>query len=224
MNKLLTTVAASLVATLSFTAVNSGEFRAGVAMVGAGDYATATETRKDSLNKSKQEAVLAHSYGVLFGEFAMDAAGGLTLGFEYAPETIQLETETRNIRPSATGDSGSQVIAAEVEDIMTAYVSLPIGGTGAYAKVGYSMATLNTKETLATGSTYGNVDMTGTQLGLGYHGEIGDKAFYKLEGNYSAWDDIAVNGSEVGGTSGSFNKIEAKITGVSARLAVGLRF
>mgnify|MGYP001211423619 FL=1 len=223
MKKLISVIAGSFLAIMSFNVASAVEMRLGVLGNMAADFGEAKETLKDSGQISKETAVLAHSYASVFAEVALDQAAGLTFGVEYAPETIELEKETRVI-PAGRTDSGSQIIDAEVEDLLTAYVALPIGETGAYVRLGYLQATLNTQETLATGSTYANVDIEGTQLGAGYMGEIGDNLFYKLEGVYNEWDNMALNGSEEGGTSGSFNKIDANITGVAARLAVGFRF
>ena len=223
MKKLISVIAGSFLAIMSFNVASAVEMRLGVLGNMAADFGEAKETLKDSGQISKETAVLAHSYASVFAEVAVDQAAGLTFGVEYAPETIELEKETRVI-PTGRTDSGSQIIDAEVEDLLTAYVALPIGETGAYVRLGYLQATLNTQETLATGSTYANVDIEGTQLGAGYMGEIGDNLFYKLEGVYNEWDNMALNGSEEGGTSGSFNKIDADITGVAARLAVGFRF
>ena len=223
MKKLISVIAGSFLAIMSFNVASAVEMRLGVLGNMAADFGEAKETLKDSGQISKETAVLAHSYASVFAEVAVDQAAGLTFGVEYAPETIELEKETRVI-PTGRTDSGSQIIDAEVEDLLTAYVALPIGETGAYVRLGYLQATLNTQETLATGSTYANVDIEGTQLGAGYMGEIGDNLFYKLEGVYNEWDNMALNGSEEGGTSGSFNKIDANITGVAARLAVGFRF
>tara|TARA_B100001121_G_scaffold48538_2_gene41927 strand:- start:1380 stop:2051 length:672 start_codon:yes stop_codon:yes gene_type:complete len=223
MKKLISVIAGSFLAIMSFNVASAVEMRLGVLGNMAADFGEAKETLKDSGQISKETAVLAHSYASVFAEVALDQAAGLTFGVEYAPETIELEKETRVI-PTGRTDSGSQIIDAEVEDLLTAYVALPIGETGAYVRLGYLQATLNTQETLATGSTYANVDIEGTQLGAGYMGEIGDNLFYKLEGVYNEWDNMALNGSEEGGTSGSFNKIDADITGVAARLAVGFRF
>ena len=222
MKKLISIIAGSILAMMSFT-ISQAEIRLGVIGNVAADFGEAKETLKDSGQISKETAVLAHSYASLFGEISVDQAAGLTIGIEYAPDTIALEKETREI-PTGRTDSGNQVIDAEVEDLYTVYVSLPFGESGMYARAGYMSATMNTIETLATGSTYGNVDIEGTQLGLGYHGDLGDNMFFKAEGVYNSWDDIAINGSEEGGTSGSFNKIDATITGVAARLAVGVRF
>ena len=229
MNKLISAFAGAILAVMSLMSVSSAEVRLGLVGNMAADFGEAKETLKDSNRTTKETAVLAHSYASLFAEFSIEQAGGLTIGVEYAPETIELEKETRVIRPSTdagASDSGSQIIDAEVEDLATIYASMPIGQTGAYVKAGYMMATMNTKETLATGSTYGNVDMEGLTFGAGYMGDLGNSGlFYKVEGVYNTWDNIAVNGSEEGAAaSGSYNKIDATITGVAARLGLGYKF
>jgi hypothetical protein len=54
-----------------------------------------------------------------------------------------------------------------------------------------------TEENLATGSKYEDIDMTGTQVGGGYEGSLGDMAFWRAEGSYQMWEDISAGGSEV---------------------------
>lgn len=227
MNKLLTSIAALSIASMSFSAVNS-EIRLGVVANMAADYGVAEETLKDSGRKTEEHAVLAHSFASIFAEISIEQAMGLTFGVEYAAETIDLEKETRGIRAEggadAGADSGNQVIDASVEDITTLYVAMPLGASGAYIRAGYVMADLRTTETLTTGSTYADVNMDGTQVGAGYMGTIGDRGFYKLEGTYTEFDKMSLNGTEVGSAATNFNKIDAQISGVAARLAVGVRF
>ena len=112
-------------------------------------------------NANPENGLQAHTCYSYQGEISVDQAAGLTIGVEYAPDTIALEKETREI-PTGRTDSGNQVIDAEVEDLYTVYIALPFGETGMYARAGYMSATMNTIETLATGSTYGNVDIEGS--------------------------------------------------------------
>ena len=70
------------------------------------------------------------------------------------------------------------------------YVGIPVMETGLTVKVGVQSATLQTTETLATGSTYKDVDMEGGSVGLYYDGAISDNLFYRLEGAYSYFDDM----------------------------------
>ena len=222
LNKILATLGALLM--LSVTAANSMEFKVGVSANTMGAYANVEEKLKDSGRISNEEAVLAAAFGSGFVEVGSDEMMGLALGVSYAPEVAELNKETRAIQPSATGDSGSQIIDGKIVDLASIYLSLPIG-EGAYAKVGYIQATLKTQENLATGSQYENVDMTGMMLAGGYEADLGSSGlFWRAEGQYQMWDDISANGSEAGGTTGSRNAISAEIGAVQGALSVGMRF
>ena len=228
MNKLLTTIAAVSITAISFTSANSAEFRLGLMLSADGSYGVAEETLKDSGRKTEEHAVMVDSSSSGFAEVAFENLMGITVGLEVTTQAIELEKETRVIRAEggtdAGADSGTQDIQASVEDYYVMYVAIPLGSTGAYAKLGLAQAELQTKETLATGSSYANVDMEGTQLGMGYLGTLGERGFYKLETTYTEFDKMGLNGSEAGATAAAFNKIDAQITGVSARVAFGVRF
>ena len=222
LNKILAMLGALLM--LSATAANSMEFKVGVSANTMGAYANVEEKLKDSGRISNEEAVLAAAYGSGFIEVGSDEMMGLSLGVSYAPEIAELNKETRVIQPSATGDSGTQSIDGKIVDLASIYLSLPVG-EGAFAKVGYIQATLKTTENLATGSAYENVDMTGMMLAGGYEADLGSSGlFWRAEGQYQMWEDIRVNGSESGGTSGSKNKISAELGAVQGALSIGMRF
>ena len=222
-----------MIAMLSFASTASSiEYKVGLTGQSAAYYGNVKETLKDSGRTSDDEALAAFSFMSGFAEISIESAMGLTLGLEYTPDVMAFETTDRVIRGSvhtnaavATGeDSGTQVINASVKEMVTAYVALPIMGSGLHVKVGYSEASLTTAEVLATGSTYGDVSLNSTNVGMFYDGDIGDMAFYRVEGAYTEFDDIKVTGSQVGGTAGSFNTITAELGGVSAKLSLGLRF
>ena len=222
LNKILAMLGALLM--LSVTAANSMEFKVGVSANTMGAYANVEEKLKDSGRISNEEAVLAAAFGSGFVEVGSDEMMGLALGVSYAPEVAELNKETRVIQPSGTGDSGTQIIDGKIVDLLSLYLSLPVG-EGAFAKVGYIQATLNTTENLATGSKYSNVDMTGMMLAGGYEADLGSSGmFWRAEGQYQMWDDIRADGSESGGTAGSKNKISAEIGAVQGALSVGMRF
>jgi len=234
LNTILAAVGALLM--LSVTSANSVEFKAGVSANGMAAYANAKETLKGSPQQrtTNEEAILATSFASVFAEISSDAAMGLGIGISYAPEVVDLEKETRAIQRCAdhistactsyaTGDSGNQIIDGKVEDLVSIYLTLPVGDTGAYVKAGYMQATLNTTENLATGSKYANVDLTGTQVGGGYEGELGDMAFWRAEGTMQMWEDVRADGSEAGG-SGDKNSITAELGSVTGTLSVGMKF
>ena len=221
LNKLSAMLAAFLL--LSISTAYSIEYRLGLSANGLAGYANVEEKLKDSGRISNQEAVLPAAFASGFVEVGSDDMMGVSLGVSYAPEVAELNKETRNIQPSATGDSGTQQIQADIVDLIQIYLSMPIGD-GAFVKAGYMMATMETNETLATGSSYEDVDMTGMVLAGGYQADLGDSMFWRAEGQYQMWEDISVNGSEAGASSGATNKISAELGAVSGVLSVGMKF
>ena len=222
LNKILATLGAIVM--LTVTAANSMEFKVGVSANTMGAYANVEEKLKDSGRISNEEAVLAAAFGSGFIEIGSDDMMGLALGVSYAPEVAELNKETRVIQPSGTGDSGTQIIDGKIVDLASIYLSLPVG-EGAFAKIGYIQATLNTTENLATGSKYANVDMTGMMLAGGYEADLGSSGlFWRAEGQYQMWDDIRADGSESGGTAGSKNAITAELGAVQGAFSIGMRF
>tara|TARA_Y100000816_G_C25866631_1_gene452360 strand:+ start:25 stop:702 length:678 start_codon:yes stop_codon:yes gene_type:complete len=225
MNKLNKILAMLSVLMLAATGANSMEFKTGVSANGLAAYANAEEKLKDSGRITNKEAILATNFASIFVEVASDEMMGLGLGLSYAPEVVEMNKESRNIQPSATGDSGLQAIQADVVDLLQLYLTLPVGGDGAYAKVGYMQATMETNENLATGSKYDDVDMTGMVVGGGYEADLGTSGvFWRAEGQYQMWEDISSSGSEAGASTGAKNKISAEIGGVQASLSLGMKF
>ena len=166
---------------------------------------------------------------------------GLGIGVSYAPDVVDLPKETRAInqctavtgrntgvacanRTGDSADSGNQIIEGKVQDLLSVYLTLPVMDSGAYIKAGYIQATMITSENLTTGSKYENIDLTGTSVGGGYEGALGDMAFWRAEGTYQSWDDISANGSEGGASAAAKNKIEAELGSVIGSLSVGMRF
>ena len=234
MNKLLTTLIATSVAIMSFAqTANSVGFKVGVTGQSSAYYANVEEKLKDSGRLSKKEAAAAFSYMSVFSEVSFDEALGLTIGVEYSPESIKLNKASRVIHTSAhervlpanaAEETGTQEIEAAFNDLMSIYVAIPVMGSGLHVKAGYMTAKLITKETLATGSTYGNKTVEGGTLGMFYDGEIGGNLFYRVEGAYNAFENITLKGSEVGGTTGSFNEITAELAGIAAKASIGYKF
>jgi len=235
-NTILAAVGALLM--LSVTSANSVEFKVGVSANGMAAYANAKETLKgdgdgtggQTGRTTNEEAVLATSFASAFIEVSSDDLMGLGIGISYAPEVVELDKETRTIqqavaeRDTTTQDSGDQIIDGKIQDLMSVYLSMPVS-EGAYVKAGYIQATLITEESLATGSKYENVDLTGLQVGAGYEGSLGDMAFWRAEGTYQMWEDISASGSEANASDdGTKNKIEAELGSVTGTFSVGMKF
>ena len=242
MKKINTILAAfSALLMLSVTSANSLEFKAGVSANGMAAYANAKETLKDSGRVSNAEAILATSFASVFAEVSSDEMMGLGIGISYAPEVADLNKETREIdtcndqtsqntgaacvaKTGTSADSGTTTVDAKINDLLSVYLTLPVGDTGAYFKAGYMQATMVTEESLATGSKYEDVDMTGTSLGGGFEGSLGDMAFWRAEGSYQMWEDLSASGSEAGASSAAKNKIEAELGSITGSLSIGMKF
>ena len=245
-NTILAAVGALLM--LSVTGANSVEFKAGVSANGMAAYANAKETLKGSGTgtgrTTTEEAVLATSFASVFAEVSSDELMGLGIGISYAPEIVDLNKETRTIntcndgtrnagdgvacvaKTGSSADSGDQIVDAKINDMVSVYLTLPVGDSGAYVKAGYIQATMVTEESLVTGSKYEDVDLTGTQIGGGYEGSLGDMVFWRAEGSYQMWEDISASGSEPdnGSTDSTKNKITAELGSITGTLSVGMKF
>ena len=225
MNKLITILASGLIAVLSFaSAANSIEFRAGIGAQSLVAYANAKESLKGSTRTTNEEAIAAFSYTSGFVEVGLDEVYGISLGLEYSPDTIALEKETRIIQPSLVGDTGTQVIDGSVEDMVMAYVAVPISDGGLYAKVGFFQAELITSESLVTGSSYKNADIEGISVGFGYDLDVTDTVFVRAEGMYTEYDDLKLTGSEIDSVSSDYNVITAELGGINAKIFLGVQF
>ncbi len=225
LNTMLTATGAMLM--LLVTSANSIEFKVGASINGLAGYGNAEQTIKDSGRITNDESVIAANYGSVFVETSGDEMMGLGIGVSYAPTVIDLPKETRviqNTSGDSGNDTGTQQIDGDITDYLSVYLTLPIGDGGAFVKGGYHQATLETKENLATGSKYENVDLTGTFIGGGYEADLGDMMFWRAEGNVQFWDDITVHGSEAGGGSPAKNKIVAELGAVNGALSIGMKF
>mgnify|MGYP001261894445 CR=1 FL=1 len=91
-------------------------------------------------------------------------------------------------RPSRGGPAGGgdRSASASLEDLITVYANIPLGGNGIYALAGYHTVDVTTTETLPN-SSYGDVDLNGYQVGLGKKGDN-----YKFEFFYSDFEDISL--------------------------------
>ena len=237
MNKLKTILVSSAIVAMSFSSIaNSIEFRAGLTANATAYYGNVEVTLKDNGRKTSEEAIAAFNYASGFAEVGFGEVYGITFGAEYVPDAISLTSATRVWDCStATSDGvacvtgqdtkgGIQSIQADVTDLVTGYVAIPLMSTGLSVKIGLMQGSLETKETLATGSSYKDEDLAGKTVGMFYDGDLGEHAFYRVEAAYIEFDDISATGSEVGGTAGTFNKSVAELGGVKAALSIGARF
>ena len=173
------------------TAAFSQGLNIGVQLNMMGFYGVGEEKPSNNAgNKDRKEA--GAFTDEVFSVFAEYDAGPVSIGIGYIPETIA-SPENTNVQHTSDTDSTNLTNTAKVDinDIMTIYalVDIPLGG--AYAKLGYREATVETKESLGTGGSYNDVDVEGMSFALGYNFDTGADGFsVRLEAEAAQYDDV----------------------------------
>lgn len=183
-----------------------------------------TETVKSSAQKNSKthdDEVIVPS---IFVEFVNDS--GVGFGLDFIPGSAELGSATNSRTDTDTDDAsdtaGNNKVGAELTSHTTLYVLAPIRGGGAYLKAGLAMATIETTETLATGTTYGNEDVHGIMIGAGVSRERGNGAFFRTEVTYTDYEEVTFNGSL--DTDSVRNKIDGDVDALAIRFSIGKSF
>ena len=220
MKKIFTFVSALML--IAFSA--HAEKRIGVSGALSMFDSSGTETVKSSGTKndgSHDETVVVPS---LFLEIANDQ--GLTLGLDYVPVQAEIGSSTNARTDTDTDDAsdtaGDNKASAELTGHFTAYLLAPVGGSGAYLKGGVALATIDTTENLATGTTYGNEDVFGMLIGAGFSRDLDNGAFLRTEATYTDYEDVSFTGSA--DSDSVRNKIEAEVDALAFRISIGKAF
>jgi hypothetical protein len=185
------------------------------------DGSEETKTSGEKNSGSADESVLVPA---LFIEAA--ASNGLALGIDYTPVNTEIGSGTNARTDTDTDDSantaGDNKASAELSGHMTIYALLPMGSSGAYLKGGLARASIDTTETLATGTSYGNADVDGFIFGLGFERDTANGAFIRMEGTYTDYEDVKFNGSL--DADSVRNVINADVDALAFRVAIGKAF
>ena len=86
-----------------------------------------------------------------------------------------------------------------------------------------------TKESLATGSTYGNAQLDGTMYGAGYNYNFSNGIFLRAEGNVMLMDGVTLTSTAAAATrprgtaTKNFVKLE-NLNGANAKVSIGKSF
>jgi len=172
-------IIATILAAFSFTSA-SAEIGVNVGVSGSMGLFVATASEADngrtatSLKENNQASeFIALGFQSIFIEKSF--ADRIIIGIDYVPNPLETEemTETRlNLKPAATATNGLetdthvQKIKVEFADFTTGYIAVMLT-ENLYAKVGLSTVDIKTKETLDTGSSYGDTSIEGTSFGVG---------------------------------------------------------
>ena len=202
----------------------------GVTVAGTRISASGTETEGTMTAAGETNSTSVNNSLFLGSIFAEYTHGWLTVGVEHIPGDASVSdlTHTRNDTETSvtsttteTTTARTQTAAAKVDGHNTAYLEV---GNAAYFKAGYVEMTVQTDESLGTGSTYGNVDLNGVLIGLGYKGDFGDGGFYKIEGTYTDYDSLSITSGTARTGVTNNNKVTADLDVSQLKLGLGYRF
>ena len=194
MRKLFITTLAAVFASANAYAVSIG-------LSGTALYydASGTETTKSSNQKNEKSDSGLAPIPSFFIENELDT--GVIVGIDVVPFSAKV-ADFDNARTDTDTDDASDTAGSNKGDVnfknhITLYVERPVDVAmdGAFMKFGLSRVTIETDETVATGSTYGDENVMGLMIGFGKKTDMGDGAFIKFEGQISRYQGATFDGS-----------------------------
>ena len=164
-------------------------------------------------------------FASIFLEYAktMDKDLDIILGLDYVPFKAEIDSKSfSDTSWETTNDSGTRKAKLELENYATLYLQPTYkigGGTAVFGKVGYIHGDVKISgSNTATGSTINATDtLNGYVVGLGVQHNINKNVFVRLEGNFTAHDDVTATDSK--GT-----KFTADSELIAGKLSIGYSF
>ena len=216
MKKLLIITASIL---LAFTNANAVEKRIGLAAGFTDVEASGTETLKDSSKKATKSVEEKTVIPSIFFELAAD--NGLGLGIEHVPGSADIGTGSRSDDDAET--AGGNKASAEIDGLTSIY-AIKTFDNGLFLKAGITQTDVVTKETLNTGSTYGNKSVDGKLIGVGIHKVRDTGVFFRASAEYTAYDSITLTSGVADAVTGTTNKIDADVDTMAFKISIGKAF
>ena len=214
MKKILMAVIFSL---FSFSYVNA-EMGVNIGLSGSMGVFHAEATETEGTDVASDDATGVFGYGSIFLEKEL---GMITIGVNYVPSSLESETAENTRLDKTTTDtrtSKNNSVKVAFEDLTEYYVSLNLG-EHFYVKGGISSVDVETKESLATGSEYGNTSLDGTITAIGFNNELDSGVFIRMEAKYMDFDGVTLT------SSNTDNSVNLKsLEGASGSLSIGKTF
>ena len=204
-------------AMLAFSSASYAEMKYGVSGALTFIDASGTETEGGETNDGDADNIVV--IPSVFAEYAFSDT--ISVGLDYIPLKADVSEKTKKRSDTETSVTGtatttstsrSQSAQAELENHITLYANYAYGG--GYFKGGVAHVTLNTDESLGTGSKYGNVDIMG--LVIGYGVESGN---WRTEVTYTDYEDISLSSSVARTGVTTNNKIDADLDTLALRVS-----
>ena len=205
-----------------FISLQSVKAEVGVGITAAAHMfdVSGTETTRSSDEKNPG----SHSETAVVPELFIEAIteNGGAFGISYIP-TREMGSKSRT-DTNTHADSGTYKAEAELDNVVQFYADIPmseVSGFPVYAKLGIQHATINSLESLNSGSTYPNQDVFGYTLGLGTKGDLpyGNNMYYKAEATYTDFEDYTAESNSL-----PANKVTAELEDIAVKFSIGYKF
>ena len=201
--------------------VSGGLFEAdGAEEIFSGNHSSNTTstkvTKKSSAENEQAEAAVL--MGSIFAEINLN--DNISLGASYVPHSMDTETaeNIQNREGNAFTAQKTNTVKLSFEDLTTVYVLLR--NENVYIKAGMVAVDVITEENLGTGGAYGNTDLDGSMIAVGYSMDLADGMFARFEANY-----MDLDGATVTNANDTNKSVKADgITGYGAGISVGKSF
>ena len=204
---------------LAFTNVNAVEKRIGIAAGFTNVEGSGTETLKDSSKKASKTVDDNTIIPSIFFELAAD--NGFGLGIEHVSGTADIGTGSRANDDAET--SGGNKASAEIDGLTSLYV-IKTFDNGLFLKAGMTQTDVITKETLNTGSTYGNKSVDGKLIGIGMHKTNDNGVFFRASAEYTSYDSFKLTSGVADAVTGTTNTIDADVDTTAFKISIGKAF
>ena len=213
---------ATILLSFLFISLQSVKADTGIGITGAAHMfdVSGTETTRTSGESNPGSHSETAVIPELFIEAILDNGGAV--GLAYIP-TRNMGSKSRS-DTNSDGDTGTYKAEAELDNVFQIYADIPTSlslvGYDIYAKVGLQHATINSLESLNSGSTYPNQDVIGYTLGLGTKGDLPvSNLYYKADLTYTDFEDYTAESD-----SSPANKVTADLEDVAFKLSIGYKF
>ena len=203
---------------LAFSSASYAEMKYGVS--GALTFIDASGTETEGGEKNSDDAENIVAIPSIFAEYAFSDT--ISVGLDYIPLKADVSDKTKKRTDTETSVTGTatttstsrtQSAQAELENHVTLYANYYLDN-GVYLKGGVANVTLNTDESLGTGSKYGNVDIMGVVLGFGV-----DSGNWRTEIAYTDYESISLSSSVARTGVTTNNKIDADLDTLALRVS-----
>ena len=194
------------------------------------DIQTVTGGANVSQSRGANSGDADFPFASIFLEYAktMDKDLDIIIGLDYVPFKAEIDsksfadTDKRAGLAEASPASGTRKATLDLENYATLYLQPTYkigGGTAVFGKVGYIHGDVKISgSNTATGSTINATDtLNGYVVGLGVQHNINKNVFVRLEGSFTAHDDVTA-------TDSKNTKFTADSELIAGKLSIGYSF